>query len=92
MPDLQYGYRMSKVAVNMAGVTLAGDLKKSPGAFVALIHPGVVSPFPHPLLPLFALLFPCFDVSVCLLLADTILFMYAHVEIYHIRGSRGVRS
>ena len=40
---LQYGYRLSKAAVNMAGVTLAGDLKKSPGAYVALVHPGVVS-------------------------------------------------
>ena len=37
----QYGYRMSKVALNMAGVTLAGDLKEAEVS-VALIHPGVV--------------------------------------------------
>ena len=38
---MQYGYRMSKVALNMAGRTLAGDLKKDKIS-VALIHPGVV--------------------------------------------------
>jgi NAD(P)-dependent dehydrogenase (short-subunit alcohol dehydrogenase family) len=36
-----YGYRMSKAAVNMAGVSLARDLK-SRGIAVALIHPGFV--------------------------------------------------
>ncbi len=37
-----YGYRMSKAAVNMAGVTLARDLagRKIP---VLLVHPGMVS-------------------------------------------------
>lgn len=39
---VQYGYRMAKVALNMAGVTLARDWKKRDIA-VALIHPGVVS-------------------------------------------------
>lgn len=34
---------MSKVALNIAGKTLAGDLKKSHEGSVALIHPGVVS-------------------------------------------------
>ena len=34
---------MSKVALNIAGKTLAGDLKKSHQGSVALIHPGVVS-------------------------------------------------
>jgi NAD(P)-dependent dehydrogenase (short-subunit alcohol dehydrogenase family) len=37
----QYGYRMSKVAVNMAGVSLAHDLKER-GIAVALLHPGFV--------------------------------------------------
>lgn len=36
-----YGYRMSKAAVNMAGVSLARDLK-SRGIAVALLHPGFV--------------------------------------------------
>ena len=36
-----YGYRMSKAAVNMAGATLARDLK-SRGIAVALVHPGFV--------------------------------------------------
>jgi len=36
-----YGYRMSKAAVNMAGVNLALDLK-SRGVAVAIIHPGMV--------------------------------------------------
>lgn len=36
-----YGYRMSKAAVNMAGVTLARDLA-SAGIAVALLHPGYV--------------------------------------------------
>ncbi|MFO7566075.1 MAG: SDR family oxidoreductase [Enhygromyxa sp.] len=36
-----YGYRMSKAAVNMAGVTLARDLAKAQIA-VALLHPGWV--------------------------------------------------
>ena len=34
---------MSKVALNIAGKTLAGDLKQSHNGTVALIHPGVVS-------------------------------------------------
>lgn len=42
---LQYGYRMSKVALNIAGKTLAGDLKKSRGGLVAIVHPGVVRLF-----------------------------------------------
>lgn len=33
---------MSKVALNIAGKTLAGDLKQSLEGCVALIHPGVV--------------------------------------------------
>jgi len=37
-----YGYRMSKAAVNMAGVCLAHDLKKQ-GIAVALLHPGMVA-------------------------------------------------
>jgi NAD(P)-dependent dehydrogenase (short-subunit alcohol dehydrogenase family) len=36
-----YGYRMSKTAVNMAGASLARDLKPR-GIAVALIHPGFV--------------------------------------------------
>ena len=36
-----YGYRMSKAAVNMAGVSLAYDLKDR-GIAVALLHPGYV--------------------------------------------------
>jgi NAD(P)-dependent dehydrogenase (short-subunit alcohol dehydrogenase family) len=36
-----YGYRMSKAAVNMAGVNLALDLK-SRGIAVAILHPGMV--------------------------------------------------
>jgi NAD(P)-dependent dehydrogenase (short-subunit alcohol dehydrogenase family) len=36
-----YGYRMSKAAVNMAGVTLAHDLRPD-GIAVALLHPGWV--------------------------------------------------
>jgi len=37
----RYGYRMSKAAVNMAGVSLAHDLKDE-GVSVALLHPGFV--------------------------------------------------
>lgn len=37
-----YGYRMSKAAVNMAGVSLALDLKPR-GIAVALLHPGMVA-------------------------------------------------
>lgn len=37
-----YGYRMSKAAVNMAGVNLAIDLKPKDVA-VALLHPGMVN-------------------------------------------------
>jgi len=37
----QYGYRMSKAAVNMAGTSLAIDLKPH-GIAVALLHPGYV--------------------------------------------------
>lgn len=37
-----YGYRMSKAALNMAGVSLANDLKPR-GIAVGLIHPGFVS-------------------------------------------------
>jgi NAD(P)-dependent dehydrogenase (short-subunit alcohol dehydrogenase family) len=37
-----YGYRMSKAAVNIAGVSLAHDLK-SRGIAVVLLHPGYVS-------------------------------------------------
>jgi NAD(P)-dependent dehydrogenase (short-subunit alcohol dehydrogenase family) len=36
-----YGYRMSKCAVNMAGASLARDLKPR-GVAVALVHPGFV--------------------------------------------------
>ena len=36
-----YGYRMSKVALNMAGRSLAIDLKPN-GIAVALLHPGLV--------------------------------------------------
>jgi NAD(P)-dependent dehydrogenase (short-subunit alcohol dehydrogenase family) len=36
-----YGYRMSKAALNMAGVSLAKDLKER-GIAVALLHPGFV--------------------------------------------------
>jgi len=37
-----YGYRMSKAAVNMAGVSLAHDLRDQ-GIAVALLHPGMVA-------------------------------------------------
>lgn len=37
-----YGYRMSKAAVNMAGASLAQDLKPK-GIAVVLLHPGYVS-------------------------------------------------
>ena len=37
----EYGYRMSKAALNMAGKSLAIDLK-SRGVAVALLHPGMV--------------------------------------------------
>lgn len=37
----RYGYRMSKAAVNMAGVSLARDLSER-GIAVALLHPGYV--------------------------------------------------
>jgi len=37
-----YGYRMSKAAVNMAGVTLARDLAQC-GITVLLLHPGMVA-------------------------------------------------
>lgn len=37
-----YGYRMSKAAVNMAGMSLARDLKDK-GVAVALLHPGMVA-------------------------------------------------
>lgn len=37
----RYGYRMSKAAVNMAGVSLAHDLKPR-GVAVAILHPGAV--------------------------------------------------
>ncbi len=36
-----YGYRMSKAALNAAGVSLAHDLK-SRGIAVAILHPGFV--------------------------------------------------
>jgi NAD(P)-dependent dehydrogenase (short-subunit alcohol dehydrogenase family) len=36
-----YGYRMSKAAANMMGVSLAHDLKRK-GVAVALLHPGFV--------------------------------------------------
>ena len=38
---MQYGYRMGKAALNIAGATLARDLKPR-SIPVALIHPGVV--------------------------------------------------
>jgi NAD(P)-dependent dehydrogenase (short-subunit alcohol dehydrogenase family) len=37
----QYGYRMSKAALNAAGVSLAHDLKPR-GVAVAILHPGAV--------------------------------------------------
>ncbi|MEO0704809.1 MAG: SDR family NAD(P)-dependent oxidoreductase, partial [Cyanobacteria bacterium J06649_5] len=37
-----YGYRMSKVAVSMAGKSLSHDLKGQ-GIAVAILHPGLVS-------------------------------------------------
>jgi NAD(P)-dependent dehydrogenase (short-subunit alcohol dehydrogenase family) len=37
-----YGYRMSKAAVNMAGMNLARDLQQS-GIAVVLLHPGMVA-------------------------------------------------
>jgi NAD(P)-dependent dehydrogenase (short-subunit alcohol dehydrogenase family) len=37
-----YGYRMSKVALSMAGKSLSHDLK-SQGIAVAILHPGLVS-------------------------------------------------
>lgn len=37
----RYGYRMSKVALNMAGVSLAQDLAER-GIAVAIVHPGFV--------------------------------------------------
>jgi NAD(P)-dependent dehydrogenase (short-subunit alcohol dehydrogenase family) len=37
----RYGYRMSKAALNMAGVSLAHDLKAR-GIAVAILHPGFV--------------------------------------------------
>jgi len=37
----RYGYRMSKAALNIAGVSLAQDLK-SRGVAVAILHPGLV--------------------------------------------------
>lgn len=37
----RYGYRMSKAALNMAGISLAHDLK-SQGIAVAILHPGLV--------------------------------------------------
>ena len=38
----RYGYRMSKAALNIAGISLAHDLK-SQGVAVAILHPGLVS-------------------------------------------------
>ena len=38
---LQYGYRMSKAALNAAGATLARDLRAD-DIHVAIIHPGAV--------------------------------------------------
>ncbi len=38
----RYGYRMSKAAVNMAGRSLAHDLKEK-GVAVILLHPGMVA-------------------------------------------------
>jgi len=37
----RYGYRMSKAALNIAGVSLAHDLKNQ-GVAVAILHPGLV--------------------------------------------------
>ncbi len=37
-----YGYRMSKAALNMAGVNLAHDLRRD-GIAVAILHPGMVA-------------------------------------------------
>jgi NAD(P)-dependent dehydrogenase (short-subunit alcohol dehydrogenase family) len=37
-----YGYRMSKAALNMAGVSLARDLEKR-GIAVGILHPGMVA-------------------------------------------------
>jgi len=37
-----YGYRMSKAALNMAGVNLAHDFR-SKGIAVAILHPGMVA-------------------------------------------------
>jgi NAD(P)-dependent dehydrogenase (short-subunit alcohol dehydrogenase family) len=37
-----YGYRISKAAVNMAGVNLAHDLRER-GVSVAILHPGLVA-------------------------------------------------
>ena len=37
----RYGYRMSKAALNIAGVSLAHDLKAQ-GVSVAILHPGLV--------------------------------------------------
>jgi len=39
----QYGYRMSKAALNSAGATLARDLRAD-DIHVAIIHPGAVRP------------------------------------------------
>ena len=39
---VQYGYRMGKAALHIAGATLARDFKEH-GIPVGLIHPGVVS-------------------------------------------------
>ena len=41
---MQYGYRMGKAALHIAGITLARDFKKR-GIPVGLIHPGVVRDF-----------------------------------------------
>lgn len=38
---MQYGYRMSKAALNAAGATLARDLRAD-DIHVAIIHPGAV--------------------------------------------------
>ena len=38
---VQYGYRMSKAALNCAGATLARDLRAD-GIHVAIVHPGAV--------------------------------------------------
>ncbi len=45
-----YGYRMSKAAANMLGVSLAQDLKER-GVAVALLHPGMVNTQLVPNLP-----------------------------------------